>query len=171
LSVLRAWPGANRRILNRQVAGLLLQFPAAASLRALPRPHATDWASRTSPYEDPICRKVEDLDASPLAREENRSLRWTTKGLHDSPTVLTCPAWWPSTWSVPRRLSHRHLPRQDRQHDPGLLLRRDHRRSTHRLTSCSNADHALTRPARKFEAEQNCPDRCAGPDFRIRPHR
>jgi hypothetical protein len=33
-------------------------------------------------------------------------------------------------------------PAKDRQHDPGLLLRRD--QSTHRLTSCSNADHALT---------------------------
>jgi hypothetical protein len=35
LSVVRAWPAANMRIRNRQCARLLLQFPAAGSLRAL----------------------------------------------------------------------------------------------------------------------------------------
>jgi hypothetical protein len=35
LSVVRASPAADKRILNRQVADLLLQFAAADSLRAL----------------------------------------------------------------------------------------------------------------------------------------
>jgi hypothetical protein len=34
MSVVRAWPAANRRIRNRQAARLLLQFAAAGSLRA-----------------------------------------------------------------------------------------------------------------------------------------
>jgi transposase len=35
LSVVHAWRTANRRIRNRQIARLLLQFPAAGRLRAL----------------------------------------------------------------------------------------------------------------------------------------